>query len=391
MDPNLLPPELRGKEEKEQAKVKSQPHRFVVELQQPVKPNLTQSQHRIRQGSGWLKNMFGAPTVTTSKPSTFTPNTNILPSRPVEIKEELRPAPVLTPAVAKPLAQTVPPAKIMPMAVKPAESTDSWWAILANLFCFRARKKEDWRLAQADKAIAPSATPSARPELKKAELVRPQPAVSPKPIKTEEKPGSFHLAPKFKPFGFNVNLIPQELLGETTGRFGGEIAAIVLTVVICVLVVGAGYGTLFFLERDIEKTLIDRQAELDGLTKQIGDYIVREKENNSLADRVAAIKNILDEKIFWSKFFGLLEKYTLDGIYFTNLTADTSGTLTLPGVADNYHLLSQELAVLRDASEFVKDARVTNAQLYSADKIGVLGVSFQLRLVLNDQVFKQIK
>jgi hypothetical protein len=136
---------------------------------------------------------------------------------------------------------------------------------------------------------------------------------------------------------------------------------------------------------------MEKRTELDGLTRQIGDYIVREKENNALADRVSMIKNLLDEKILWSRFFDLLEKYTLDGIYFTNLTADTSGTLILPGVADNYHVLSQELAVLRDAPEFVKDARVTNAQLYSADKVGVLGVSFQLRLVLNDQVFKPVK
>ena len=93
----------------------------------------------------------------------------------------------------------------------------------------------------------------------------------------------------------------------------------------------------------------------------------------------------------WSNFFALLEKYTLDGVYFTSLTADTSGTLILPGVADNYHILAQQLAILRDAKDFVSDAKISNAQLYSEGKAGVTGISFQLRLNLADQVFKPAK
>jgi len=109
--------------------------------------------------------------------------------------------------------------------------------------------------------------------------------------------------------------------------------------------------------------------------------------NNETADKILAIKNRLDGKFYWSNFFDLLEKYTLDGVYYTNLSADTSGQLVLPGVASDYETLSKQLAVFNNATDFVKEVKIGNTQLYSEGKAGVIGVSFQLRLLLADHVF----
>jgi hypothetical protein len=63
----------------------------------------------------------------------------------------------------------------------------------------------------------------------------------------------------------------------------------------------------------------------------------------------------------------------------------------LPGVADNYQVLAKQLAVLRDATDLVKEVKISNAQILSEGRAGIVGVSFQLKLVLQDEVFKATK
>ena len=303
-----------------------------------------------------------------------------------------RPAPVAAP-------ERIAPAK--------EKAGDSWSSIIGGMFNFGRKKRIDFRLATPKDAganmhpqvasMAPMIRPPEPPKQAVPHHVAPARAEHEsrehkhdnKERKSDRK-GIYHLAPKReRPSGFDVNLMPQELISKLSWGGTNSLKPILIAVIVPLIVISLGYVALILLQNDLKSHMAIRQAEFDGLERQIGDFIVREKQNNQVADRVAAIKQILDNKVMWSNFFSYLEKYTLDGIYFNSLTADNSGVLALPGTADNYATLARQIAVFRDASDFIKDVKLTNAQLISADRAGVVGVGFQLRIVLQDNVFKR--
>lgn len=383
MDLNLLPNELRNQENKEQAKLKKQPAGFGLELNSP---------HVEKAKSNWLNNLLGSPVspvIDSAKPAIAPPKT------------ELR------------LSNTNPATEKKAVARKPAG--DSWGQIISGMFGFDRKKRIDFRLASNKreiKAPLPRATvytdaknslpaPEAR-EIKTHQIVSKRNNPATIAILTERKDSrqdsheakpaksAYNIVPKReKTSEFSVNLMPQEILAHLSTQKVNNIS-IIWAIAVPILIITLGYGVIILLQNDLKARLTARQQEFNGLQTEILDYIAKENQNNQTADRVAAVKKLLDEKNIWNNFFTYLEKYSLDGVYFSDLTADTSGVLTLPGMAENYNVLSQQLAVLDDADDFIKSVKLNNAQLVSEGKAGVVGVGFQLRLTLQDGVFKNL-
>jgi len=261
---------------------------------------------------------------------------------------------------------------------------DSWLNIFKDLFSLGRKRRIDLKFASVEQ------------DKIKSDYKR-QP-ISPakeekKATRSEEKNGKhpagkapYHLVPKPERMGeLGINLMPADSQAAIK-QFQGEFSFLLISIFVPIILLAVVYGFLFFLQQGLNEQLAIKQAELKAKEEQIGDYLSKEKQNNQFASRLLAVKRINQEKVTWDNFFVLLEKYTLDGVYFTSLSADTSGILNLPGIADDYSVLSKQLALFRDADEFVKDFKISNAQLYSEGRAGVIGVNFQVRLVLNDAV-----
>ena len=383
MDPNLLPQDLRSKEEKELDRLKKQSRSFKIELS-GVKKEAPASQPKP---VGWWSKIFSLKA---------TPP--LVLSTPLSDRNQENGFNLLSPqqksaahlvAGAKPAVVKMPAPKEVPLP-----------------------KKSNWFSRAAGQPVSPiKNAPISAPAFKVGPPNFP-PAIQPKPLTpapfksavainhpanhyaapAESRPKSpYHLAPKReRGQEFNVNLMPEELAGGQTVSWNSEIKTLLLAIVSATLILTVAYGLLIFLQTNLETRMAARQQEFNDLEKQIGDFISQEKQNNALADRVALVKTLLNQHISWTNFFGRLEKYTLDGVYYTDLAADTSGVLLLPGVADNYNVLARQLAVFKQASDFTTGVGLANAQLYSADKAGVLGVSFQMRLNLNSNVFRKV-
>lgn len=162
---------------------------------------------------------------------------------------------------------------------------------------------------------------------------------------------------------------------------------LIIAIVVPIIILLLTYGFIFLGQSQLTASLKQRNALLDSKIKEIGDYEFRLKKNNELAEHIKNIDYLRKNKLAWSNFFDLLEKYTLNGVYYNNLNIDTSGSFLLPGIADSYETVAKQLALLNQASDFVKDAKISNIQIFSDNKTGTSGVSFQLRLILADKVF----
>lgn len=388
MDPNLLPSDLREKEDKEQARLKKQPDDFSIELNLPAGKGKSWKKEIASSGAkapGLWSKVFGRPVSPVINYAVSEPNQALSP----KIGQK-----ALAPSLLKGNGAA---------ARQPAG--DSWSEIFKNMFGVGRKDRIDFRLASAGRSKTKTpAAPADWPEIKQPVFsekqasdqarMAPPPAVKKIEKEKPKEPAKtvYHTVSKHeKNSGFNVNLMPQELLTRLSSGSVDNIKAAIIAVIVPLLIITLGYGAIVLLQNDLKARMAAKQMEFNDLQKQIGDFVSQEEKNNEVAGRVSAIKKLLDEKIIWSNFFSYLEKYTLDGVYFTDLTADTSGVLTLPGVADDYEVLAQQLAAFRDADDFISRVKLVNAQLVSEGKAGVVGVSFQLRVTLQDGVFDKIK
>lgn len=214
----------------------------------------------------------------------------------------------------------------------------------------------------------------------------------PKPVKPQAK---YHVVEEAGSLPGGVNLMPG-LEGENqyltkSQQTLGLILAILAPVVILV----GGYFLLGYQKTVVQQKIASQENILKSLEAEL--KVQRDKQNKNvyLANKLLAIKNLLTQHIYWSKFFERLEKYTLDKVYYTNFAADTKGEISLPGIArgatiaEQYQTLAEQLEALRAAKDFIKDVRVGNLSLQSNKDQGILGIAFELKITLADGVFRK--
>jgi hypothetical protein len=442
MDPNLLPEDLREDEAKEQKKSHRSANIWQSELHVPTAEKVDARPTAIqvaKNGSGFWSNIFSKKTVA---PTPAVKLTEPKFDKPAERGFNLLDSPIeslLEPIDDKPsgwfgglLGKPVSPIVSKPPKVKvvkefsdkriktsnqkpvsypsietPSKSNDSgdgWLSILGGMFSSAQKRDETVKFARVDEvpktAIKTEAMPNkyVRPieapitKVKFQEKIASRVEEHPKkePIKNT-KLKSRPLPQKDRGVEFGINLMPSDWQASEKAVFGSILPYLLLAVIVPLLLLSAGYLTVTVVDNITKAKLAEQTSVLSGINRSLGDFSVRTEDNNSFASKVKVIKSLNEQKSTWNKFFPLLEKYTLDGVYYNSLSADTSGVLVLPGVADNYQVLAKQLAVLRDATDLVKEVKISNAQILSEGRAGIVGVSFQLKLVLQDEVFKATK
>ena len=447
-DPNLLPQNLRTQEQKEQERTNRHPQSLEISLTQPQSENKVSANFSTKPKSGFLEKLFGRPVSPVLTPALTNPSDlpmisgdNLLrpqkrfSARPP--RNDIKPAPISPEKRAsvwsqlfgqnKDKNQTEKSSAVPATALRPVKTTttwtkaepavplqpprinqvqvklptnkklagDSWWNIVGALFGRNKKVDVPSHFASSaeeingQKSKAPSA-PLSTPEL----IPMPSPPSAPKEVVSPAEPpakndhSTYHLAPKrSRQSEVNVNLIPTELSQEQILDAGKIIGYLLVALCLSLVIVALGYGVIFWLNNNLLDGLKQQQTQLDQLTMQIKSYSTSDKQTSGLAAKVGVIKQLQSQKINWSNFFNQLEKYTLDGVYYNSLTADTSGDLLLPGVAGSYQTLAQQLAVFEGATDFLQEAKLVNAQS-SAENSTTTSVGFKVKLKLQDKVFK---
>jgi len=418
-DVNLLPEELRKKENTEQRRRDSRTPSFDISLTRP--------EEKKSEKAGWLSRLFGkpvSPIVSSSRyqspvsdnPAAVLPTfkssapANLPISEGVDrsnfYRQELKGLTEL--AGQNRREQSSLESMPAPKAVVSTQTNQSpskkgdWRRILASLFSRSGKVESRMNLAKSAEATVPLASMPIKFREEKVELkTSPNQPAKPivegariEPIRKEKKHkhnkyGGYHTT---EPITHNrhtyINLIPSELL---KGKAGGvNWFRVVSLMILPALVVFFCYLGMSWLQSNINQKISTNRNELTQLQKSIGDYNERARINNDTANRVITLKKLLDNRIYWTRFFTLLEKYTLDGVYFKEFRADIAGLISLPATADNYETLARQLVALKSADDFVKDARTASMQVSTDPKAGVTGIDFLLRLTLADGIFRHL-
>jgi Tfp pilus assembly protein PilN len=193
--------------------------------------------------------------------------------------------------------------------------------------------------------------------------------------------------------GSLVNLIPSEFRQSIDPR--SKLLGLGLTVLGCVVVLGGTFALLTFYRTSILEKIQKLRAERATVEQSISQLRPRQREALATNNRLKIISSLLDQHIYWTKFFEKLEQYTIDDVYFTGtLSGSLDGQMTLSAVGSSYTSPARQLLVLEKASDFVTNVAITSAsavQNSSANlppgSVAASEVSFSITITLVPDIF----
>ena len=202
----------------------------------------------------------------------------------------------------------------------------------------------------------------------------------------------FSIFPKLsEKIKLNINLAPKESTFIKRGDVKKRIAAVIVAIIIPAVVVYGVYLMIEYQQNKINEKLVLKIQQLGELKKILAESQEVKEQTVVLQQKLIALKNIFDNRIHWTKFFNLLEKYTLDGIYYPSFSGDIKGEISLPAVATSYGEIARQMVVFENAKDLIETVKVNSATLKTDNVRGITGVSAVFELKLAKDIFKVSK
>ncbi|MBU4369510.1 hypothetical protein KKG58_01970 [Patescibacteria group bacterium] len=209
--------------------------------------------------------------------------------------------------------------------------------------------------------------------------------LSEKNLEKKEKKGSVEkslLIDEIQTGSLDISLMPEKTaIIPRIIRSRLLILITALAVIVPAFVLVWLYTDYHFEKMRNEVMIIEREMQF--LKAQSEPLLNIRDEIMNLEIQAARAEKILNDHIYWTKFFSLLETYTIPDVYFGDLTADTSGIIRLDAMGRNLIDIAEQFIVFSQAADFAKEVTASNI---SKNPNGI-GASFGL--VLNDNVFKK--
>jgi len=293
-------------------------------------------------------------------------------------KKQKPPRPIVPP---KPTAKPQPP---LPAPLPPArppqppkkEPRDSWWKILHGLFTFSKKKNiSGLHVAGERQKIAAVSAPFQHPNGGQKPEIRPA------------RP-SYHQAPPPARPAIQINLakLPPE---HHEPNFALLLLIFIAAWILPALLV---YGCVYFISQQqagIDQQLAQEQQRLNQLNAQLSPYLIKQERLDAFNSRLLALKLLLQRQNSWDNFFTLLEKYTLDEVYYRQLSAEAGGQMSLSAIAPDYQAAARQTAVFAGDEGFAKEIKVNESREINDEKVGRVMVNFLPRMYLQPGVFNK--
>lgn len=209
--------------------------------------------------------------------------------------------------------------------------------------------------------------------------------------KRSAKPTTVIPLPDDEEGGFNVNLLDEALVSRFKPR--QTLLALLAWVAGAAALVGIAFGGLEFVERTITTQIEEKRNELASVQQEIRALESQQQEIVDTAAKLAAIRSLVDRHVRWTKFFTVLERYTLPQVFYgTTFTGDIQGQLTMSARTDSYESVAEQYLVFQqavEAGDFISSFNITGASRSVTTEgesatfsvtLSVLPVVFQNRL-----------
>ncbi len=216
----------------------------------------------------------------------------------------------------------------------------------------------------------------------------------PEEKKPEEKKDNFSLPPendvKFhapKPLSraklvtdedSGVDLIPASAKIRNWNQINSLLSSSFL---ISLFIVMIFFGSLVIFERSLDIERETTTQEIYDIEDKLLSFEDTNNEIKELGKNILLAHNALGRHIYWTNFFELLEKYTLEDVIYKGFAAGMGGEITIDAVGINFDSVAKQLKILEQSENFITDVKVYSGYLTEE------GVEFPIILSLDPQLF----
>ena len=187
--------------------------------------------------------------------------------------------------------------------------------------------------------------------------------------------------------GFEVNLIPKDLVAKQQLELPKKMFISGLFVFIAILVVGTAYLGITWYQLNVDRQLDQLQAEIEDINDQIAQQEKFKLTAIDLQDRLKMVKELLNNHIYWTKFFELLEKHTIPEVYFTDFSMSGTERIALSAVGRDYESVAKQLIIFQNADDLVASVEINAASAVLDEDNNYDQVNFNIDLTFLPQVF----
>ncbi|MFH0853744.1 MAG: hypothetical protein V1853_05055 [bacterium] len=190
---------------------------------------------------------------------------------------------------------------------------------------------------------------SPEPKLEKKDTP-PLPPLTSKPAKSDKPTDR----------SFLVNLLPTDFKQSINPK--SKLISLGITLFATIFVIGGAYALLTIYRTSIIEDIQNLRTERSGIEDQIQNLKPKQKEAIAVNSRLQIITGLLDQHIYWTKFFSKLEDYTIDDVYYTGaFSGSLSGQITLSALGGSFTSPARQLLLLEQADDFVTNVSINSA------------------------------
>ncbi|MFA6255492.1 MAG: hypothetical protein WC675_05755 [Patescibacteria group bacterium] len=186
----------------------------------------------------------------------------------------------------------------------------------------------------------------------------------------------------------DVNLIPADLAKQPEAELSNKLFTSGIVVLIFILLVTAVYLGISWYQLRVVRQIGDVEAKIASLDQEIAQYEKDKSLALDLQQRLDLIHQLLNDHIYWTKFFGLLEKYTISEVYYSNFSMTGKDKLILSAIGKDYESVAKQLVAFQQATDFIKSVKIDAASAqFDPEELAYLGVKFNISLEFLPDVF----
>jgi Tfp pilus assembly protein PilN len=159
-------------------------------------------------------------------------------------------------------------------------------------------------------------------------------------------------------------------------------------VVILLVVIGMVYGYMFYRQSQIQGKIEDVLDEISVVEREITGFQDIRAQAQALREKVDSVNQLLDNHVYWSQFLSYLEKYTIEDVYYSNLSGNTNGKITLTATARDLTALANQYTIFQNATDFVEEVEIETAVTEAVEEESEsTKIGFSIALEINQDIF----
>lgn len=332
-DINLMPEDLRHKEEKVIAKAK--PAKHLPDFTNPEKVDTSQKDKKELSGSKPVKpSFFTKVSKIFAKKSKPDKNVDMIP------KPDKKPEPLIIKKVEEQPLVNFPPTHLPKIPVTEKQHKQQNFPPIKN--------------------TAKEVAPDTKDKFHNPEKV---------------------IRARFIEDGLGVNLVPA----SSQLKNWQQISTVIMVAFISAIgIIAIFYFSLLIMNKKLHNDQAATIKQVAAIEAQLLEFEEINREINQTGQEINLVYDVLNKHIYWTNFFKLLEKYTTEDVHYRAFVAGNNGAITLDAMATDYAAVARQLKILQQeaAKEFVTEVDISGASL-----VGDQGVSFSVTLVLNPDLF----